>query len=104
MQGWRFTDPRNHREKGNVVMELALAMPLFLFLIAGALDLGMLFYEKHVISNASREGARIAAKATDTGTSVVAQRTQSQVQQVVQSYLNQLSPGRLASGAERHHF
>lgn len=91
MQGQRFNGPQGHREKGNIVMELALAMPLFLLLIAGTLDLGMLFYEKHVITNASREGARIASKATDTGTSVVAQKTQSQVQQVVQGYLNQFA-------------
>jgi Flp pilus assembly protein TadG len=85
----RFTGPRSRREKGNVTVELALAMPVFLFLVAGVLDLGMLFWEKHVITNAAREGARAAAKANDTGTSVNAKLTQSAVKAVVQSYINQ---------------
>ena len=91
MQSQRFTGPRGRREKGSIIMELALAMPLFLFLIAGALDLGMLVYEKHVITNASREGARAATKATDTGTSVAPQLTQTQVKQIVQNYLDQFA-------------
>lgn len=85
----KFTGPRSRREKGNVTIELALVMPLFLFIMAGIIDLGLLFWEKHVITNATREGARAAAKAVDTGTAVVAQITQSQVQQVVQDYVNQ---------------
>jgi Flp pilus assembly protein TadG len=84
-----FTGPRSCREKGNVTIELALVMPLFLFIMAGIIDLGLLFWEKHVITNATREGARAAAKAVDTGTAVVAQITQSQVRQVVQDYVNQ---------------
>jgi TadE-like protein len=62
----RFTGPRNRREHGNITIEMALALPLFLFLVAGVLDLGMLFWEKNVITNAAREGARAAAKAVDT--------------------------------------
>ncbi|MCL6593628.1 MAG: hypothetical protein K6T31_06595, partial [Alicyclobacillus sp.] len=45
----------------------------------------------HVITNAAREGARAAAKATDTGTILMAKLTQSQVKAVVQDYLNQYS-------------
>ena len=85
----RFTGPRSRREKGNVAVELALAMPLLLFLMAGIIDLSLLFWEKHVITNATREGARAAARAVDTGTAVVPQMTQSQVQQVVQDYVDQ---------------
>lgn len=89
MQRQRFAGRQSRREDGGIAVELALALPLLLFIIGGALDLGLLFWEKQVITNASREGARAAAKAVDTGTSVVAQLTQSQVQQVVQNYLNQ---------------
>lgn len=78
-------------ERGGVAVELALALPLFLFIIAGVMDLGLLFWEKHVITNATREGARAAAKATDTGTQLKAKLTQSQVKSVVQTYLNQFS-------------
>jgi Flp pilus assembly protein TadG len=83
-----LTDPRRRREQGNVAIELALAMPLLLLIIAGVVDLGLLFWEKHVLTNATREGARAATKAVDTGTAVNAQMTQSQVQQVVQTYLD----------------
>jgi Flp pilus assembly protein TadG len=87
----RFTGPHNQREKGSVIIELALILPLFLVILAGSIDLGMLFWEKHVLTNATREGARAAAKAMDTGTAVVAQKTQSQVRQVVQDYVDQFS-------------
>jgi len=89
MRRQRFAGRRGRREDGGIAVELALAMPLFLFIIAGVVDLGMLFWEKHVLTNASREGARVATKARDTGTAVVAQLTQTQVRQVVQDYLNQ---------------
>ena len=84
----KFTGPWSQQEKGSVAIEMALILPLFLFMMAGIIDLGMLFWEKHVLTNATREGARAAAKAVDTGTAVVAQKTQSQVQQVVQNYMD----------------
>ena len=91
MQNRQFKGPRGHREKGSIVLELALAMPLFLLIIAGTLDLGMLFYEKHIITNASREGARAVVKAVDNGTNVTAQLTQSQIRQIVQDYVTHFS-------------
>uniref|UniRef100_A0A7C3Z726 Pilus assembly protein n=1 Tax=Desulfobacca acetoxidans TaxID=60893 RepID=A0A7C3Z726_9BACT len=87
----RLSNPKSRREKGNITIEMALVMPLFLFLMAGIIDLGLLFWEKHVITNATREGARAAAKAKDTGTAVVAQLTKTQVRQVVQDYVNQFN-------------
>jgi Flp pilus assembly protein TadG len=86
-----FTGSRSRGERGNVAVELALAMPLLLLIIAGVLDLGMLFWEKHVITNATREGARAAVKAVDNGTAVTAQLTQGEIQQVVQNYLDNFS-------------
>ncbi len=83
-----LVDLKSRREQGNVAVELALAMPLLLLIIAGVVDLGMLFWEKHVLTNATREGARAAIRAEDTGTAVTAEKTQSQIQQVVQDYLD----------------
>jgi Flp pilus assembly protein TadG len=73
---------------GSITIEMALILPLFLFLMGGIIDLGLLFWEKHVITNATREGARAAAKAIDTGAAVSAQMSRSQIQQVVQNYLD----------------
>lgn len=80
--------PKTSGERGNIIVELSLALPLLLFMVAGALDLGSLFWEKHILTNATREGARVAVKALGTGTGVVAEKTQAQVRQVVQNYLN----------------
>jgi Flp pilus assembly protein TadG len=69
-------------------MEMALAMPVLLFLIAGVIDLSMLYWEKHVVTNAAREGARAASKAGDDGMSEKADLSISQVRtNVVQTYL-----------------
>jgi Flp pilus assembly protein TadG len=94
-----LTSPRRRRERGSIAVELALAMPVFLFMTAGVLDLGMLFWEKHVITNAAREGARAAAKATDIGTAVKASLTQTQVKAIVQNYLTQYAVKNLTGGA-----
>jgi Flp pilus assembly protein TadG len=45
-------------------MEFALIFPVLILLILGGMDLGHSYYIKHVITNASREGARYAAKYT----------------------------------------
>jgi Flp pilus assembly protein TadG len=73
------------RQGGNITLEVALVLPLFLLIMAGILDLGMLYWEKHILTNASREGARAAARANG---SSGAEQSVSQVQQLVQDYLN----------------
>lgn len=81
--------PGRPRETGNVTLELALILPLLLLILGGALDLGMLFWEKQVLTNATREGARAAIKAVDDTSTVRPAKTQSQVRQIVQNYLTQ---------------
>lgn len=46
-------------EKGAVAVEFAVIAVLLLTLIFGAIDFGLLFYNKQVITNAAREGARM---------------------------------------------
>jgi len=77
---------RRRRQAGNIATELALAMPLLLLTVAGVLDFGMLYWEKHLLTNAAREGARAASRA---GTGGEAEQTKSQVKAIVQNYLNQ---------------
>ena len=45
-------------QNGGALLEFVVVLPLLLILVAGAVDFGMLFYNKQVLTNASREGAR----------------------------------------------
>lgn len=50
-------------ESGAVLVEFALTLPLLLLLIVGIFDFGRLFQEYAVVTNAAREGARMAVLA-----------------------------------------
>jgi len=52
------------RQEGAAMVEFALILPVFLILVLGGMDLGHMFYVQHLITNASREGARFGAKYT----------------------------------------
>jgi len=47
-------------DQGAELIELALVLPILLFIIAGIVDFGFLFQRYEVVTNAAREGARIA--------------------------------------------
>jgi Flp pilus assembly protein TadG len=47
-------------ERGAELIEFALVLPLLLLLLAGILDMGFLFKDWEVVTNAAREGARVA--------------------------------------------
>jgi hypothetical protein len=64
---------------------MALILPFFLLVVAGIIDLGALYWEKQVLTNASKEGARVAARAGAGGT---ADRRSSEIRQLVQDYLD----------------
>jgi hypothetical protein len=51
-------------ERGGVAVEFAIILPVLVLLILGGLDLGHRYYIEYLTSNASREGARYAAKYT----------------------------------------
>jgi len=51
-------------QEGSAAVEFALILPILMLLSVGALDLGHMYYVDHLITNASREGARYAAKYT----------------------------------------
>jgi Flp pilus assembly protein TadG len=46
------------RQQGASATELALILPVFLFLVFGVLEFGHAWYMRQMLSNASREGAR----------------------------------------------
>ena len=45
-------------QKGAALVEFAIVLPLLLVLVFGMIEFSILFYDKAVITNASREGAR----------------------------------------------
>jgi Flp pilus assembly protein TadG len=55
-------------ERGAVAVEFAIILPVLILLILGSMDLGHRYYLQYLTSNASREGARYAAKYTVTNT------------------------------------
>jgi Flp pilus assembly pilin Flp len=44
--------------RGVAMVEFAIIVTLFLTIVAGIIDLGHAFYLQHIVTNASREGAR----------------------------------------------
>jgi Flp pilus assembly protein TadG len=48
------------REDGAELVEFALTFPLLLLVVLGIMDFGLLFQQYGVITNAAREGARVA--------------------------------------------
>lgn len=60
MARWR---QRQHgdRERGQTLVEFALVLPVFMLIVFGLVDVGRLVYTNATLSQAAREGARLAA-------------------------------------------
>lgn len=54
-----MTDYSN--ERGSAAIEFALILPIFLLVLFGIINYGILMYDQAVVTNAAREGARWAA-------------------------------------------
>lgn len=50
-----------HQERGQSLVEFALVLPIFLLILLGLIDAGRYVYMNSVLSQAAREGARVAA-------------------------------------------
>lgn len=49
------------KEKGQVLIELALVLPILLLVVMGIVDFDRAMYTKNTLNNAARSGARTAA-------------------------------------------
>jgi hypothetical protein len=49
---------KRHVDHGGAMVEFAIVLPLLLILVFGIIEFGILMYNRAVLSNASREGAR----------------------------------------------
>lgn len=70
-------------KKGAALVEFALLLPLLLLLVAGSIEFGLIFYNKQVITNASREGARAGITPNPDGTI-----NQALIKNTVKAYCN----------------
>jgi Flp pilus assembly protein TadG len=70
---------RSVDESGAELIEFAMVFPILLLLVAGIADFGFVFQRYEVVTNAAREGARIAG---------LPGYSQTDVQERVQSYLD----------------
>jgi hypothetical protein len=68
-----FFRPRETDVRGQALAELAIILPVLLLLVFGMIDFGRGFRTHQVVTNAAREGARVAIlwEATDQGVSDV---------------------------------
>jgi Flp pilus assembly protein TadG len=67
-------------QRGAATVEFALLLPLLLLLLIGSIDMSLALYDKAVITNASREGARAGIVARNP------QISEAEIRQVVQAY------------------
>jgi Flp pilus assembly protein TadG len=65
---------RHGTSRGQSLVEFALVLPLFLVLVMGIADLGLAVFSYNSITNAAREGARLAIVNQDT-TKITARAT-----------------------------
>jgi Flp pilus assembly protein TadG len=72
---------KNGNHEGTAVVEFALILPVFLVLIFGVLEFGLIMHSKGIITLASREGARYGVVYR------VPRQDAGQIQTKVQSYL-----------------
>ena len=67
-------------DRGAALVEFALAVPLLLVVIGGIVDFAFVFQRYEVITNAAREGARLASLPEYTDDALVRARVRSYVQ------------------------
>ncbi|MBW2491616.1 MAG: pilus assembly protein [Deltaproteobacteria bacterium] len=72
------TQNRKIGQNGAATVEFAIILPMLVLLILGTIEFGLMFYNKQILTNASREAARAAI----TGITV------SEVKQIVLNYCN----------------
>jgi Flp pilus assembly protein TadG len=76
-------------QRGTVVAELALMLPVLAIFILGATDLGLIVREHQVLQNAAREGARFSAQPANNVSSTNPAATANSIRDKVINYLAQ---------------
>lgn len=79
---------RGSSDSGAELIELALVLPILLVVVAGIIDFGFLFQRWEAVTNAAREGARLAS---------LPHYTDADVQERVKQYLDSSGLNRASS-------
>jgi len=77
---WRSAGPQ--QQKGAAAVEFALILPILLLVFFGIVELSLALYDKAIITNASREGARAGIVLSSP------KMTEAQIRDVVLTYTN----------------
>lgn len=74
--------------KGTSTVEFAIVLPVLLLILFGIIEMALVFYDKAMITNGSREGARagIVFRA-DADTGIYSPMTETEISTVVNNYL-----------------
>jgi Flp pilus assembly protein TadG len=72
---------RLQREDGVAAVEFAIVLPILLLIMFGIIEFGFVLFEKQVITNASREGARAGI------VQAAPKHTEDEIKGVVKGYL-----------------
>ncbi len=70
---------RCYNNRGVAAVEFAICLPILLLLVLGSIELGLMFYNKQVITNASREGVRAG---------ITGEKSADEIKQIVADYCN----------------
>jgi len=74
---------------GSSAVEFAIVLPILVLLVFGIIEFGLLLYDKAVITNASREGARVGiVYRADPTTGDYIPLTEGEITNVVTNYLS----------------
>jgi len=65
--------------RGVAAVEFAICLPILMLLAFGSIEFGLMFYNKQVITNASREGARAG---------ITGEMTDDEIKNIVLTYCN----------------
>ena len=69
---------KKNPERGAVIVEFAILLPFLFSILVGTVEFGLLFYNKQVLTNASREGARAG----------ISHITENEIKTIVVNYSN----------------
>ena len=70
---------RRHRSAGQSLVEFALVLPIFILVLVALFDLGRAVFAYNTLTNAAREGARLAIVNQDVPTIVARAKAQTQI-------------------------